>query len=150
MIFGGPSSSCPWDLDGNGSVATADLLDLLSQWGANPGGPPDFNGDGFVATSDLLKLLSNWGPCPEQPAVCGNCILKKGEECDGTDDAACPGLCQPDCTCGASNCCLAHGTPGCDDPVCETLVCEIEPFCCVVPWDQICADIAAKECEICQ
>ena len=48
---------CPWDLDGSGSVGTADLLELLSQWGTNPGGPPDFNGDGNVGTSDLLELL---------------------------------------------------------------------------------------------
>jgi hypothetical protein len=55
---------CPWDLDGSGSVGTADLLDLLSQWGTNPGGPPDFDGDGNVGTSDLLEMLSNWGGCP--------------------------------------------------------------------------------------
>ncbi|MHC4427758.1 MAG: trypsin-like serine peptidase, partial [Planctomycetota bacterium] len=55
---------CPWDLDGSGSVGTADLLDLLSQWGTDPGGPPDFDGDGNVGTSDLLELLSNWGECP--------------------------------------------------------------------------------------
>jgi hypothetical protein len=54
---------CPWDLDGNGSVGTADLLDLLSQWGTFPGGPPDFDGGG-VGTSDLLEMLSNWGQCP--------------------------------------------------------------------------------------
>ncbi|MHC4427529.1 MAG: hypothetical protein ACYS0D_02880 [Planctomycetota bacterium] len=54
---------CPWDLDGSGSVGTSDLLDLLSQWGTFPGGPPDFDGRG-VGTSDLLDLLANWGPCP--------------------------------------------------------------------------------------
>ncbi|MFQ5494210.1 MAG: IPTL-CTERM sorting domain-containing protein, partial [Phycisphaerae bacterium] len=35
-------------------------------------------------------------------AVCGNNVAETGEECDGTDDAACPGLCQADCTCGAA------------------------------------------------
>ena len=54
---------CPWDLDGSGTVGTSDLLDLLSAWGTNPGGPPDFDGGG-VGTSDLLALLSNWGACP--------------------------------------------------------------------------------------
>jgi hypothetical protein len=58
------ASSCPWDLDGSGAVGTADLLDLLSAWGPNPGHPADFNGDGSVGTADLLKLLSNWGGCP--------------------------------------------------------------------------------------
>ncbi|MHC4107802.1 MAG: hypothetical protein ACYSTY_06940, partial [Planctomycetota bacterium] len=59
----GGDAPCPWDLDSSGSVSTSDLLDLLSQWGTDPGGPPDFDGDGNVGTSDLLKLLSNWGPC---------------------------------------------------------------------------------------
>ncbi len=56
--------SCPWDLDDNGSVGASDLLSLLAQWGADPGGPPDFDGDGNVGASDLLALLANWGPCP--------------------------------------------------------------------------------------
>ena len=33
-------------------------------------------------------------------AVCGNNIREAGEECDGTDDSACPGLCTPSCKCG--------------------------------------------------
>ena len=28
------------------------------------GGDPDFDGNGTVGTSDLLELLGNWGPCP--------------------------------------------------------------------------------------
>ncbi len=30
---------------------------------------------------------------------CGNSTMEPGEECDGSDDANCPGLCQTDCTC---------------------------------------------------
>jgi hypothetical protein len=55
---------CPWDLNGDSSVGTADLLALLGVWGTDPGGPPDFDGDGNVGTSDLLTLLGEWGPCP--------------------------------------------------------------------------------------
>ena len=40
-----------------------DFLDLLSQWGNNPGGPPDFDGDGTVGMPDFLDLLAHWGPC---------------------------------------------------------------------------------------
>jgi hypothetical protein len=54
---------CPWDLGGDGSIGTADLLDLLAAWGTNPGHPADFDGDGNVGTADLLELLANWGPC---------------------------------------------------------------------------------------
>ena len=55
---------CPWDLDGDGNVATVDLLGLLAAWGTDPNGPPDFDGDGSVTTVDLLALLAAWGPCP--------------------------------------------------------------------------------------
>ncbi|MCZ6664259.1 MAG: S8 family serine peptidase [Gammaproteobacteria bacterium] len=58
------NSSCPADLDGDGSVGASDLLALLAAWGTDPGGPPDFDGDGNVDASDLLVLLVNWGPCP--------------------------------------------------------------------------------------
>ena len=57
-------TQCPWDLDGNGSVSTSDLLLLLASWGPAPGNPADFDGDGFVSTTDLLALLANWGDCP--------------------------------------------------------------------------------------
>ena len=54
---------CPWDLDNDNTVSTADLLSLFAHWGTNPGGPPDFNEDGIVNTTDLLILFANWGPC---------------------------------------------------------------------------------------
>ena len=55
---------CLWDLDGDGTVGINDFLDLLSQWGTNPAGPPDFDGDGTVGINDFLELLANWGDCP--------------------------------------------------------------------------------------
>ncbi|MCH8822003.1 MAG: FG-GAP repeat protein [Planctomycetes bacterium] len=55
---------CPWDLDSTDQVDIFDLLDLLGQWGGDPGGPPDFDDDGDVDTTDLLALLANWGNCP--------------------------------------------------------------------------------------
>jgi hypothetical protein len=57
-------SSCPWDLNGNGGVDITDFLQLLSEWGSDPGGPPDFDGNGAVDIGDFLELLSNWGVCP--------------------------------------------------------------------------------------
>ncbi len=58
------SPPCPWDIDGSGGVDIADLLQLLSGWGPNPGHPADFDGDGDVDVADLLDLLSHWGSCP--------------------------------------------------------------------------------------
>lgn len=60
-------TSANMDPDGDGTVATSDLLLFLSGFGANyTQGPTwqshlDFNGDGTVATADLLMLLSGFG-----------------------------------------------------------------------------------------
>ena len=48
----GAPPDCPWDLDGDNSVGTGDLILLLGSWG-DPYG-----------TADLIELLGNWGPCP--------------------------------------------------------------------------------------
>lgn len=56
-------TSCPADLDGDGTVATGDLLALFAEWGPNPGSPADLDGDGTVSTNDMLTLFANWGPC---------------------------------------------------------------------------------------
>ena len=38
------------------------------------------------------------------PPVCGNNTVEYGEECDGSADDACPGLCEGGCTCPAPVC----------------------------------------------
>lgn len=51
------------DLTGDGSIGVADLLILLSQWGACPDPkncPADLTNDGSVGVLDLLLLLGNW------------------------------------------------------------------------------------------
>jgi hypothetical protein len=45
-----------------------------------------------------------------------------------------------------SACCVGQAGPGCGDPRCESCVCAIDPFCCEVLWDNICASEAAKQC----
>lgn len=51
----------------------------------------------------------------------------------------------------ASDCCIAHGGPGCDEPACATAVCLADPFCCEVAWDGLCAESAAGVCDpLCQ
>lgn len=53
----------PGDVDLDGVVNTADLLQLLTHWGVvMPGdAPADFNNDGVVSVVDLLTLLTHWG-----------------------------------------------------------------------------------------
>jgi hypothetical protein len=51
---------------------------------------------------------------------------------------------------GDSNCCVANGGIGCDDPTCTDVVCSVDPFCCSVAWDGICAAEALSFCpELC-
>ncbi len=58
-------NTCPWDLDGSGSVGASDLLALLTYYGMPCEDCPfDFDGDGNVGATDLLALLVHWGPCP--------------------------------------------------------------------------------------
>jgi hypothetical protein len=49
---------------------------------------------------------------------------------------------------GCGDCAEPHptGKPGCSDLECQTIVCKIEPFCCLIAWDPICAEIAQQFC----
>ena len=49
------------DINGDGSVDSADLGILLSSWGACAGCAADVNGDGGVDSADLGALLAAWG-----------------------------------------------------------------------------------------
>jgi hypothetical protein len=40
-----------------------------------------------------------------------------------------------------------HDTPGCVMPDCCALVCEVNPLCCEIAWDESCVDIALDLCE---
>jgi hypothetical protein len=64
-------------------------------------------GSGTPAGMDLDNVGVSYGePCP---AICGNNSIEPGEQCDGTDDGACPGRCvgagdtgpngEAECTC---------------------------------------------------
>ena len=44
-----------------------------------------------------------------------------------------------------SDCYVGRNTPGCEIQQCETVVCDLDDFCCV-QWDAVCADIARAEC----
>ncbi len=51
--------------------------------------------DGLNRDCDLFDDGLANASCGE----CGNGVTEPWEECDGTDDSACPGACQSDCTC---------------------------------------------------
>jgi len=52
---------CPADLDGDGSVGSADITILLNAWGGS--GSADLDGNGTVGPQDIAILLSAWGAC---------------------------------------------------------------------------------------
>ena len=47
---------------------------------------------------------------------------------------------------GPGDCCdpAGNGSPGCDNVLCCDRVCAINPFCCTVEWDIVCADEALQ------
>lgn len=59
-VIGAPTLA--GDFDGNGSVDSADMAMLLSNWGVSTfdENPYDLDGDGVVGASDLTILMSNW------------------------------------------------------------------------------------------
>ena len=89
----------------------------------------DFDcGDGSVCPDGSCEPPETCASCPQDCGPClfcgDNVVNQPDEECDGSDDDACPGLCQPDCTCaavcgpGSGDCCQCGGndTPGCVSP----------------------------------
>ncbi len=93
----------------------------------------------------------------------GACCFPSGECGDGFDEAGCAGsggifqgfgttcadvICIPICGPGAGGCFEANGSPGCEDTACCKLVCSLDPFCCDVTWDTICADEALANCSV--
>ena len=63
VAFTQPPPVIPGDLDGDGVVGPADLIQLLGQWGACDDCAScsgDLDDDCVVGTSDLILLLGNW------------------------------------------------------------------------------------------
>jgi hypothetical protein len=136
------------------------------------GAPSGFSG--VPCGSEYVVTLS-CAPCKavgvcEDPNAGDCCVANGGVGCN--DPECCTAVCAVDpfccdvewdgicadeanqmcevCGTPGSNCCVAHPTPGCDDPDCEAAVCAVDPFCCDVEWDGICAgeaeDICGKLC----
>lgn len=78
------------------------------------------------------------------------CSVVNFVECEsGGGISRAPGTdCEPDpCVIdGVGDCCSEHGTTGCEDSECQSTVCDIDPFCCFVEWDNICVEEAEDLC----
>ncbi len=53
----------------------------------------------------------------------------------------------PTCDSAEGSCFAVHATPGCDQPGCCSLVCNVAPDCCGLEWDMNCVDVAGQVCE---
>ncbi|MEE9294181.1 MAG: hypothetical protein V3W34_04330 [Phycisphaerae bacterium] len=125
---------------------------------------PDNGGEG----GDNIQAWKVGNPfCPGE----GNCFDPEGNGTPGCNDrACCEAVCEIEPLCcivewdsicaeiaaaicgnpacpGEGSCFESNGTPGCDDPVCCNKVCQVNPFCCDVEWDQGCASEAADLCQ---
>ena len=93
---------------------------------------------------------ANGTPGCEDAACCEIVCAARPECCNDQWDQACVNFANIVCgTCGepdSGSCFEDNGTPGCDDPACCVQVCEVDPICCLLPWDEICADIALQQC----
>ncbi len=84
------------------------------------------------------------------PPVCGDNVRAGSEACDGSDDGACPGQCQPGCTCPAPVCgnSVREGSEICDgtdDGACAGLC---QPACtCPAP---VCGNGVIEGSESCE
>ncbi|MHC5113661.1 MAG: hypothetical protein ACYTGP_04445 [Planctomycetota bacterium] len=55
---------CPADLNGNGAVDFADILEIIAAWGPCAGCAEDLDASGDVGFGDILVVIANWGLCP--------------------------------------------------------------------------------------
>ncbi len=71
----------------------------------------------------------------------GGDFLGAGTECDDCPHEACED--------GTGDCCVANGSPGCEQPFCCDAVCDADPSCCDDPWDSDCVVLAEGLCSMC-
>lgn len=98
--------------------------------------------------------VANGTPGCDSPACCALvCAIDSSccdsiwdEGCAALAESFCPMMCpEPICP-GEGSCCIANGTPGCDDPNCCETVCSLDPNCCDGIWDEVCAALAEANC----
>ncbi len=162
-------SSVPGDADGDDDVDSADLNEVLGDFGCTGGDcPGDLDDDGDTDSADLNLVLGNFGFVAPPKGDC--CVASGGLGCLDSEcqTIVCiqfdPGCCQVawDQACAdiasvlcsvcfepTNSCCVANGTPGCDGNQCPSIVCQADPFCCDIEWDNPCAEAASLNCPSC-
>ena len=76
--------------------------------------------------------------CSQEPYCCGD-----AGEWNYQCAADARGLCADACACAERGpCCLGHEGQGCEEPLCEACVCDLDPSCCTTEWTAACAALA--------
>jgi hypothetical protein len=144
-------------------VTTIDAQGVGNVVKCNSGEGPDTTIEGFAISGGVAPIGAGMSNTGTSPTVM-NCIFQGNDAVTGAgmfnyqsnplvincifrQNTAGGLLCNEGAL--SDDCCVPHDTPGCNDPACEALVCAIDPFCCDVEWDVICADEASSICGIC-
>jgi len=89
------------------------------------------------------------GPGCEDEVCCNSVCLQDSDCCDWGWDSFCADraleLCTP-CP-GNGSCDLPNATPGCENDICCADICDVDPYCCGVVWDTICAEETQELCQ---
>lgn len=92
------SSECGYWVQPRGSLSRDGSRAIFaSDWADEGGG--NGCGDSSLGEGEAYVIT-----VPNLVGTCGDGQVTWGEDCDGSSDAACPGLCQSDCTCPAPLC----------------------------------------------
>ncbi len=70
-------------------------------------------------------------------------LWRRGVFCENFEDT-CPFYA---CMQRKGDCSIARPETGCEDPFCCQDVCEFDPWCCQVAWDELCLRWAQESCE---
>ncbi|MCI0364075.1 MAG: hypothetical protein L0219_09360 [Phycisphaerales bacterium] len=95
--------------------------------------------------------VHNFPTCGD-PMCCSIVCTNDPFCCDTEWDALCVQGAFDHCTCGGAqtgSCFTSHGTPWCDLDDCCAAVCNVDPFCCELNWDNLCVTEANQLCTTC-
>ncbi len=144
------AAACLADADGDGAVNGDDIQPFVDHLLAGSDDDPVCPGAGDCCTAH--------GGAGCDAAPCCTSVCSADPFCCAS---AWDGLCateaadNPNCPCGAGPvcgdpstggaCCQDNDTPGCRFPGCCAAVCALDPYCCQVQWDGLCAQAAAND-----
>jgi len=107
-----------------------------------------------LAIDNCLACGASAGACDEihslpycNDSECCDRVCQTDPSCCAiTWDLSCVQTARSVCaSCGDINagpCCIAHGSPYCNDGTCCVAVCALDPFCCASGWDISCTQVA--------